>query len=265
VPASEFGQTPAEIGDSSPGPAFDRFLPIDPLQFSWWDTLLSTHDGSSFFHGSAWTRVLHETYGHKPYYFCHIANSRIEALLPTMEVNSPWTGRRGVSLPFTDVCPILHPSFGDRGVLYRSAVNFGRGRGWRFLECRSTGCEWSEAQPSLAFYGHVLDLEPGPDALLKGLAGAVRRGIRKAEAAGLRIEFGAGLQQMRGFYSLHCRTRRRHGVPPQPIEFFENIVQHVFAAGLGFVATAYLENRPVAAAVFFKQRRQAHYNLGASD
>jgi CelD/BcsL family acetyltransferase involved in cellulose biosynthesis len=49
------------------------------------------------------------------------------------------------------------------------------------------------------------------------------------------------------------------------VHFFENIVRYVFAAGQGFVATARLQERPVAAAVFFKWGRQAIYKFGASD
>jgi lipid II:glycine glycyltransferase (peptidoglycan interpeptide bridge formation enzyme) len=70
---------------------------------------------------------------------------------------------------------------------------------------------------------------------------------------------------MRTFFKLHCRTRRRHGLPPQPWRFFLNIQRHLLSAGLGFIATARLESRPLAAAVFFHDDRQALYKFGASD
>jgi lipid II:glycine glycyltransferase (peptidoglycan interpeptide bridge formation enzyme) len=93
----------------------------------------------------------------------------------------------------------------------------------------------------------------------------VRRGIRKAEAAGLTVAFDDSLEAIRLYFSLHCGTRRRHGVPPQPLRFFENIARYVFAAGQGFVVVARAAEKPVAAAVFLHWRDQAIYKFGASD
>ena len=70
---------------------------------------------------------------------------------------------------------------------------------------------------------------------------------------------------MRTFYALHCLTRRRHGVPPQPLRFFENIARYVLQAGHGFVTIVRFKSRAVAAAVFFHNARQAFYKFGASD
>jgi lipid II:glycine glycyltransferase (peptidoglycan interpeptide bridge formation enzyme) len=141
----------------------------------------------------------------------------------------------------------------------------GRQRKWKYLECRSASDGWVGASPSLAFHGHVIDLTSGADDLFKRLDSPVRRGIRKAEAAGLQVDFSSSLEAVRNFYSLHCRTRRRHGLPPQPFRFFRNIQHHVLDTGQGFVATARLKEQPLAAGVFFSQGGQALYKFGASD
>ena len=60
-------------------------------------------------------------------------------------------------------------------------------------------------------------------------------------------------------------TRRRHGLLPQPIRFFENVARYVLAQGHGFVATVRCEGKPVAAGVFFHHGRKAFYKFGASD
>jgi lipid II:glycine glycyltransferase (peptidoglycan interpeptide bridge formation enzyme) len=140
----------------------------------------------------------------------------------------------------------------------------GRQRHWRCLECRGGNEAWEGSKPSLAFYGHRLDLEPGAERVFGGFSGALRRGIRKAQAAGLRVEFGAGLDSVEVFYDLHCRTRRRHGLPPQPFCFFANIQRHLLERGGGFVAIVRLDNQPAGAAVFFCQGRNALYKFGAS-
>jgi hypothetical protein len=238
---------------------------IDPLLCPGWDSLVEAHPGSSFFHRAAWARVIHETYGHLPVYFCRFVDGQLEELFPVMEVSSPWTGCRGVSLPFTDVCFPLQTITSDRRVLYELAMEHGRRRNWKSLECRGNNPEWQGASPSLAFCGHVIDLKQGQEALFKSFDGAVRRAIRKAIRTGLRVEFSNRFDSIRTFYPFHCLTRRRHGLPPQPFRFFENIARYVLAQGHGFVATVRWEDKPVAAAVFFHHRRKVFYKFSASD
>jgi hypothetical protein len=185
-------------------------------------------------------------------------------MLPVMEVSSPWTGRRGVSLPFTDVCGTLAGSNGREGI-FEAAMKEGKERGWRYLECRSNGGEWPGAVPSVAFHGHVIDLQRPEKEIYASLDPSVRRNIRKAQEARLRVEFATSLESMRAFYALHCLSRKRHGVPPQPFKFFENITRHVLGSGSGFAVSASLEEKVVAAAVFFYWRKRAFYKFGASD
>jgi hypothetical protein len=262
----ELRQPPTLNGDA-PHPVTavaEALVPVDPLQHPGWDALLSSREDCSFFQSSAWARVLHDTYGHRPLYLCRISNSRLEALLPLMEVSSWCTGKRGVSLPFTDIVPVFKSVPSD-DELYKAAIALGVTRGWRYLECRNNPGDWPGAQPSLSFYGHVIPLERNPDLLFKGFASSLRRGIRKAQDEGLVVEFDSRPEASRIFYALHCRTRRKHGVPPQPVRFFDNIGKHVLGAGHGFVAIARFQQRPIAASVFFRQGLQAIYKFGASD
>ncbi|HUD46437.1 MAG TPA: GNAT family N-acetyltransferase [Candidatus Baltobacteraceae bacterium] len=238
---------------------------IDPLQRPDWDAQVEAHAGSTIFHGTGWARVLNETYGHVPMYVCRFDGKLLAEALPLMEVASRWTGRRGVSLPFTDLCAPLCPQGGDARNLYREAMDCGRRRRWKYLECRNFDVAWEGCAPSLEFYVHVIDLGIGADGLFERLDGAVRRGVRKAEAAGLKVEFSGDRESVRTFYKLHCRTRRRHGLPPQPFRFFESIQRHILGMGRGFVATARMGNQPAAAGVFFYHGGEALYKFGASD
>lgn len=243
----------------------ERAAGINPLIYPEWDSLVEANAGSSFFHRTAWARILHETYGHLPIYFCRFVDGQLEELLPVMEISSPWTGCRGVSLPFTDVCFSLQAAKPDRLALYELAMQHGRYRHWQSLESRSNDRDYQGASPSLAFYGHVIDLRPGQEALFRSFHSAVRRGIRKAVSVGVRVEFNDRLESIQTFYALHRLTRRRHGLPPQPPRFFENIGRYALTQGHGFVATAYWENKPLASAIFFHHGRKAIYKFGASN
>src|SRR5262245_10524152 len=257
--------TPSNARRMRSGEPFEEVLQIDPLRYPAWDSLVGAHSESSSFHGTGWARVLRDTYGHRPVYFTRFADGQLKELLPVMEVSSPWTGRRGVSLPFTDVCCSLQSEVRNPETLYELAKKHGVQRGWRYFECRSGRSTWRDASPSLAFYGHTIDLADEEDAIYERLDGAVRRGIRKAQNAGLQVEFTDSIETVRIFYNLHCRTRRRHGLPPQPLRFFERIAEHVLAPGHGFVATAKLDQTPLAAMIFFRHGRQGIYKYGASD
>jgi len=240
-------------------------LQVDPLQYPGWDSLLTAHADRSVFHTAAWARVLVDTYGHEPAYFTHFYGGDLVGLLPVMKVSSPFLGRRAVSLPFTDFCNMLAGREANRSELYKLAFQWARESGCRYIEFRGNGSPLSEAAPSLVFYGHVINLRHGLESLFDKLDGAVRRGIRKAQESGVEIDFGTDTEAVRVFYGLHCRTRRRHGLPPQPYGFFRNIAQYVLQHGLGFVATARWRGRPIASAIFLHHGRRAIYKYGASD
>ena len=188
---------PATANWNGPSPSALEPVTINPLQHPEWDSLLAAHPESTIFHSAAWARVLHETYGHRPAYIARFAGGQLE-LLPIMEVCSPWTGRRGVSLPFTDVCPPLGVEGQDHRALYQLALEQGRQRHWRYLECRGGHHDRQGASPSLEFYGHVIELARGQEVLFQRLDGAVRRAIRKAERR-LAVEFSNSLESVRSF------------------------------------------------------------------
>jgi len=92
---------------------------IDPTQYPNWDELLISSSGSNFFHTSSWAKVLKETYRFMPKYFTEFDGDQISTLVPIMEVSSFLTGRRGVSLPFTDYCePIV-----DGGIQFKDLLD----------------------------------------------------------------------------------------------------------------------------------------------
>jgi lipid II:glycine glycyltransferase (peptidoglycan interpeptide bridge formation enzyme) len=79
------------------------------------------------------------------------------------------------------------------------------------------------------------------------------------------VEFDRSLAALREFYRLHCATRKRHGVPPQPFLFFRKIHENVLARDLGTVASARFGGRVIASSVFFHFGREAIFKYNASD
>jgi CelD/BcsL family acetyltransferase involved in cellulose biosynthesis len=188
------------------------------------------------------------------------------ALIPVMEVRSRLTGARGVSMPFSDFCEPLFFHEAAQEIALAALLDLGSDRDWKYVEFRG-GVESiapiSTAPPSC--YVHILDLQSSVDTLFANCAGSVRRALRKAEKAGLRVIINSSLSAVAEFYRLHCRTRRRHGLPPQPWRFFERIHQGILAPGNGFVVLVTQEQAPVAAAVFLRWGDKAVFKFGASE
>src|SRR5665213_993909 len=105
-----------------------EMVTVDPLSYADWDSWVAAHPRGTVFHGTGWARVLRDTYGHKPFYFARFEGQQLADVLPVMEVSSWLTGRRGVSLPFTDFCPALESAGGERRELHQMAMEWGRQR-----------------------------------------------------------------------------------------------------------------------------------------
>ena len=237
---------------------------VNPLAENSWEETITMHRDATIFHSTAWARVLVDTYGHRPCYAQISLNGNLQALIPIMEVKSVLTRARGVCLPFSDYsAPLLFNSFASE-LLMQKLQQIARERRWSYFEIRSDSAIPGVAA-SEAYYGHFLDLKIGRDALISNFSSSAQRAVRKAERSGLSVRIRSDEDAMTTFYKLHVRTRRRHGVPPQPQSFFVNIQRHLIDAGHGFIVIVEGQKRPLAAAVFFKFGRHAIYKFGASD
>jgi hypothetical protein len=242
-----------------------RMWIINPVHNPGWDLVIALHRDAGCFHTSAWAKVLQKTYNHQPYYLQFSRGRRLAALVPLMEVRSVLTGRRGVCLPFSDVCEplIFDPKVAD--VIRDRLVCFARERRWKHLEIRGGKSFQPGYISTTKFYGHTLDLRGRVEELLNRFSSPVRRAIRKAHRNDVAALVTRNRQAVEDFYRLHVQTRRRHGFPPQPASFFQNIYEHIIQRGLGFIVLARRGARPIAAAVFFHFGKNAMYKFGASD
>src|SRR5687767_9498596 len=112
---------------------------LDPTKNSTWDESMAALPGYTFFHSSAWAKVLRDSYQNQPMYLALQGKDGALGGLPIMEVNSFLTGRRGVSLPFTDECAPLPTDPRESRPLLEKAIDLGRERGWRYFSCHGGG------------------------------------------------------------------------------------------------------------------------------
>lgn len=238
---------------------------INPTEVPEWDGMVAAFPGCSFFHSSAWSKVLSDSYGYKQLYFTLWQNDRLAALLPIMEVDSMITGRRGVCLPFTDYCDPLATSTDHFNELFRAVLDHGRRRGWNFVEIRGGGEFFAGREASTRYLVHTLNLTGRESDVFLALRDSTRRNIKKSSDNGVSVQMLTTEQGVRDFYRLNQITRREHGLPPQPYRFFEHVYEHVISKGLGFVILGSYQDVPIAAAVYFHFGDKAVYKYGASD
>jgi Acetyltransferase (GNAT) domain len=241
---------------------------INPIHFPKWDERVLSAKNYSFFHSSNWAKVLHESYGYSPLYFTLIDSGSIIAAIPCMEIKSIVTGKRAVSLPFTDYCePIMGEGWSDES--FHSLVNhliaYGRNMAWRSIELRGSIHSFEPSAPFYAFHGHVLDTSKKEDEIFSSFHDGTKRNIKKAIHEGVKVGVFDSLDSVREFYQLNCLTRKDHGLPPQPYRFFENLYEHVLSKTRGIVVLASHGGRYIAGAIYLHLGERAIYKYGASD
>ena len=239
---------------------------VNPSRDPRWDDKLHAFDQATIFHTSDWARVIQRAYGYATVYLLGNSNGNRMALMPLFHINSVLTGRRGVSLPFTDQCAPLFSddSSGDR--LIEKAVAIGQHKKWRSLEIR--GGEYflqKQIVPSDIFYTHQLDLAGDEQTVQAKFRSSTRRNIKKAVKADLQPSISHTFSDVDAFYQLNCLTRRDHGLPPQPLSFFRHLYDVLIEKRKGFVVLVRHKGKVIAGAVYLLYRDQCMYKYGASD
>ncbi len=238
---------------------------INPIDRPDWDDVLLESGDDCFFHTAAWARTFRDSYGYEPVYFSAFRDGKLALLVPMMDVRSIITGRRGVSLPYTDSCPAFASDHGALEGVFGRIADHGRRNRWRYAEFRGPGLFPDGTPVFETFATHDLDLKGPESALFARLKENNQRNIKKALKAGLSVQVDDSRESVETFYRLNCLTRKRHGLPPQPPAFFRNVFERIISRGYGTVVSASHEGRAISASMFFRFGGKAVFKYGASD
>jgi hypothetical protein len=241
---------------------------LNPLTDARWDALLERHQHASIFHSRAWLEALYRTYGYVPTaYTKSPPAAELENAIVFCCVDSWLTGKRLVSLPFSDYCDPLTLQPASCQSFYGHVLERLKQRDWRYVEIR-----WLHGvmgtNPSLeshkTYCFHQLDLTPDLEFLFRGFhKDSTQRKIKRAEREGLIVEQGRSQFHLDSFYELQLLTRRRHGLPPQPRQWFRNL-----ACCVGedlTILVAFRNRQPAAAILTLRFKDTLVYKYGCSD
>ncbi len=234
--------------------------PTSPL----WSTFVASHPSATAFHHPAWTGLLAECYGYRSFALVLLDDAgQVAAGVPVLEVGRPFGGRRWISLPFTDYCPLLTSD--DLTETFLDCLINEMNSKRLVFELRGDLPTNDKVWVHSDAVRHSLTLSSGPDPVAAQFTTMHRRNIRRGERAGVRIEMGHSVAAVDVFYRLHVLTRKRLGAPVQPYRFFRVLTDLLLERGLGFVLLAHLGETPVAAAIFLTWNGVLIYKYGASD
>jgi hypothetical protein len=236
---------------------------LDPLTDPRWDDLLERHPRASVFHSRGWLEALRRTYGYEPVALTTTGEGPLENGLVLCRVKT-WASRRMVSLPFSDHCDPLVERPEDVGALLGFLVDeMGRGR-WRSLELRPRHVGSVGLAKSASYCLHTLNLARTADQIFAGFHhSSTQRAIRRAAREGLSYEVGTSERLLSRFYGLLRLTRRRHGLPPQPLAWFRNLAGQL-GGGLA-IHVASQNDLPVAGILTMSFKKTMVYKYGGSD
>jgi CelD/BcsL family acetyltransferase involved in cellulose biosynthesis len=241
---------------------------IDPLADARWDQLVALHPNASIFHTRAWLEALQRTYRYRPVAYATTRGAQLEEAVVFCRVESRLTGRRLVSLPFSDHCQPLASGAALDAILAHVREQQQR-TGLRYVELRPLTCDTQgSGHAGFAVSERVsfqtIDLRPDLPVLFKQMHDScVRRKIKRAEREGLTYEVGRSEELLQKFRQLLFLTRRRHKLPPQPAEWFRNI-----ASLLGDSMRVHMMSKdgaPAASILTLHFGQQVTYKYGCSD
>jgi hypothetical protein len=181
-------------------------------------------------------------------------------------VNSWITGRRIVSLPFSDHCAPLIDNEQSLARLTVRLVKVAHESDCKYVELRPISLTQALPlfQKSKSFYLQRLDLRPGADEVFRRLhRDSIQRKIRRAEREKLRIEEGRSTELVRTFYQLVLHTRRRQGLPPQPLAWFHDLAECMGKSLV--IRIAYKDRQAIAGILTLEHKNILVYKYGASD
>jgi hypothetical protein len=264
---------------------------IDPIGDPRWAQFVEQHPQASVFHTASWLEALRRTYGYQP-----IA---MTSSPPGIELNNgiafcglkSWiSGSRLVSLPFSDHCQPLLKCAEDLSEFTTFLREHCGQSGWEYAEIRpleridqgsvrapseSNGqgdenipLELSACASDFAKFEeynfHRIDLRPNLETLFSNFhKSCVQRKIHRAERESLEYEAGRSESHLTKFYRLLLLTRRRHGLPPQPMTWFRNLKD---CAGESLtIRIASKSGQPIASILTLRYKGTVVYKYGCSD
>lgn len=193
-----------------------------------WDDFVLNNDNATFYHQIGWKKVVENTYGHKSYYFfAENSSGEIIGILPMFYLNSPFVGKRFVSVPFSSYGGVCTNFDFVAKALVNNIIDVSN-------EINADHCEFRDYKTSYysdavngcdSYCTFILNLSEGSEYIWNNMNRKVRNRIRKGDKNGLEFEIDSDLESISEFYNLYALNMKSLGTPVHDINFFKNLAK----------------------------------------
>jgi serine/alanine adding enzyme len=195
-----------------------------------WRQFVESAPSATSAHLVEWRDLIAEVFGYEPIYAVATRGGEICGVLPAFVVRSALLGKHIISVPFLNSGGVCATDDDARSALLDAAgCSVRHYRAGHFeLRCDRPPPDGIAAREHKVRI--VLDLPESADQLWSSLRSEIRNRTRRAEKAGLRVEFGSS--ELDGFYRVFAENMRDLGVPAHPLRFFAAVIER-FGADSG--------------------------------
>jgi hypothetical protein len=213
--------------DAEPPPMDVTIQPLADALHQW-KQLGEASGNATLFHTPAWAQVLRRAYGFRVFAATLERDGKVLAGCLLSRTKNPFA-RHVVGLPFSDSCAPLGVDQDAIAALMRGLAAAPPLGGNLEIRGIKASAPWQTVD---CFEQWSLDLARPFAEVQRAADRNFRRQVKRAASEAFKIENGDSAAMLRRFYAIQLETRRRLGVPPQPLRFF-SLVREVFAQSHG--------------------------------
>jgi FemAB-related protein (PEP-CTERM system-associated) len=229
------------------------------------------HAKEPLYYSQAWLDLIAQLYGYRSILLT-TTNSLglITGLLPLCSIQSPLTGRRLVSLPFSDLCPLLAEDEESADALIDQAILLAHEQQAKYLELRTGSnailARRSDLEEGNLYVRWLIPLHCDPDSIWSTLRKPVQHQVKKSQKQGVQVYVAQRREDMHHYYRLHLQTRcKKHGMPAQPRSYFLALWDNFAESGALQLLLAEYQGVVIAGMIVLASGSTMRYAYGASD
>jgi FemAB-related protein (PEP-CTERM system-associated) len=227
----------------------DAALTLDfltPANNDAWDKFVTAHPDGTFFHLSAWSRVLQRAFGHQPYYLVAKQAGQIVGVLPLARVRSMLFGDALASTPFCVYGGALGTSVAIRIALENRAAQLADELQVDHLELRNTVKTRDDWPVKELYFTFRKQLDADPEKNMLAIPRKQRAEVRAGIKKNLQVEFDTDTSRL---YSIYSTSVRALGTPVFGRNYFD-VLREEFGSACE-IATVVHGNKGVASLLTF--------------
>lgn len=227
-----------------------------------WDAFVEQCPEATFFHYSAWRSVIHQAFGHEPYYLYAERDGSLEGILPLTHIKSRLFGNALISAPFCVYGGVAAQSADARSALDLAARSLAERLGVDYLEYRNRDRSVADLTTKDLYVTFRKELYADPEENLRAIPRKQRAVVRKGIKANLKSDWDDELDR---FYAAYSESVRNLGTPVFSKTYFR-ILKDAFGDRSDILTVTY-DGRAISSVMnfYFRDEVLPYYGGGTQE